>query len=202
MVLDGRHFNRPAEAVAQGQTRRKTPRVAAIDVVEGNGALVEGRGERRIQSEVGAAAGVCLLGYRNDSENGGVVAAERAARYRDAADARIRCRCQLIHRLVVDAAAIVGARMLVEVVLVDSAELEEVIALQPADVVAEVVVESVPIARTGLLRVDVIGDERLQFAFAERFERAAESCGLRDVAGTWPRPPVTGEAVVEVVGQG
>src|SRR5262249_34564136 len=78
LLFDGRHFERPAETVGQGDGRFYTPGVGEVDVVERDRALVLGRSKRRIQREVGAGAGECGLGERHDAESGGVVATEGA----------------------------------------------------------------------------------------------------------------------------
>ena len=70
------------------------------------------------------------------------------------------CWCpKLIHRLIVDAAAIVATLVVVPVALVGAAELEEVIALQHAHVIANHVVLTIPETGAGVLRVDVVRAE-------------------------------------------
>src|SRR6478736_9452544 len=95
--------------------------------------------------------------------------------------------------------------MPVEVVLVDSADLEQVISFQDGNVIAEHVVFAVPETGTGLLSVYVIRNESLQLGFAALdFQRPAQPrakrATLNGVTLAGPRPPVAQKAIVEVVG--
>ena len=73
---------------------------------------------------------------------------------------------ELIDGLVVNSAAIIGALMPVEVVLISSAELEEVISFQHRNVVPEHVIFPVPETGPGLLRVHVVRTEILKLRLA------------------------------------
>src|SRR5262249_50088161 len=121
LLFDGRHFERPTEAIGQRDRRLHAPRIAEVDVVERNGALVLRGSQRRIKSEVRAGAGEGGLGDRDDAKNRGVVATERACgTASDSAgenaghiDARTAAGAELVDRLVVDPATVISA--LVEV---------------------------------------------------------------------------------------
>ena len=69
--------------------------------------------------------------------------------------------------------------MPVEVVLIRATELEQVVALQHAHIIAEHVVFSIPEAGTRLLRIHVVGSQNVVPAFAERLKRAAQACKLQ-----------------------
>ncbi len=111
-----------------------------------------------------------------------------------------RAHAQFVDGLVVDAAAVVSSLVPVEVVLILAAELEQVIAFQPGDVVTEHLVMAVPEAGTALLRVDVVGTKVLGVALTRKyFQRSTQTLYLRRVSGSGPLPPVAQEAVVEIV---
>src|SRR5580700_6903662 len=69
-----RHFECPSQTIVEGNRRLDAPGVAEVDVVIRYGALIRGRGERRIQGKVRPTAGVSLLGYGHDAQSRSVVA--------------------------------------------------------------------------------------------------------------------------------
>ena len=90
--------------------------------------------------------------------------------------------------------------MVVPVALVLAAELQQVIPLQHADVVAEEVVMSIPEASADVLGVDVKRGQNVLIRFTEGLERATQTGSLRRGVVGGPRPVVPLVAVVEVVG--
>src|ERR1041385_5667480 len=117
----------------------------------------------------------------------------------------------LVDNLVIDCAAVVGARMVVVVALVEPAKLPQVISLHPGQVLANHLVLSVPDALTDALSVDVEWDERRGALGAaaragwgnlqQRALRAADAWQLRRKAGGRPLPPVPQVTDGEVAGQ-
>ena len=78
--------------------------------------------------------------------------------------------------------------------------LEQVVPVQLADRVVDVVIVTVPEALADVLRVDVIGDQRTGQALAADFDRAAQSGELRRTGLRRPLPEVAQIAEAEIVG--
>src|SRR5271154_3866995 len=92
--------------------------------------------------------------------------------------------------------------MLVPVVLIGTAKLEQVVASQARNVVAQHLIVPVPITGTGLLGVYVVGAEIVGRSLplaAHNFERSAQASHLRRISLPDPLPKVTQEAVVEII---
>src|SRR5215469_2090370 len=144
------------------------PAIAEVNVVEGNDAVFIGWCLRRIQSEVGPAASVCHLSLANDAQDGSHIARFRGSTgetvTRGTAQRAYTVQLggagsELVGRPEVDSATVVGALVLVVVALIGAAELEQVVAVQLGEVIAEHIVDAVPVARAHTLRVHVVWDQ-------------------------------------------
>ena len=97
--------------------------------------------------------------------------------------------------------------MPIEVPLIEATELEQMVAFQQIQIVAEHVILAVPKARADVLRVHVVGNQGVTTAssrgdFSANFYCATEAGNwLRRSSCIAPLPPVIGIAVMEVVGQ-
>ena len=110
------------------------PRIAGVEVVERNRCLILRRSQRRVERQVVAGPGICTLRVGNDAQHGiddpGVCgAARRDARGSETgkADQTAAARiAELVCCGEVDAAAVIGALVEVEVVLILTAKLDQV----------------------------------------------------------------------------
>src|ERR1700683_1453791 len=92
--------------------------------------------------------------------------------------------------------------MKVEIVLIRTTELEQVVALQQRKIVAEHLIVSIPETATDLLIVRVERGEILGLRLASHnLQRASESGEMRRSCAARPGPPVPQKAVMEVVGR-
>src|ERR1700733_1263346 len=90
--------------------------------------------------------------------------------------------------------------MLVPVVLIRTAKLEQVVAPQVGNVVTNHLIVTIPITRAGLLSVYVKGAESLGGVLAaHNLEPSTQAGRLRDISLPDPLPKVAQEAVMEVV---
>ena len=80
----------------------------------------------------------------------------------------------LIDDLIIDRAAVVGARVPVKVMLINTTKLEHVASLDLSHVVSENFVLTVPETLAHTLRVDVVGDERIAALTAD-FQSTAQA---------------------------
>src|SRR5262249_43912926 len=144
VLFDRRHLERPSQTVGEREGLFHVPSVTEIEVVKRDCALVECRGEWRIQSEIGTTSGVSNLRNGNQTESRGVIAGPAGGR------ADIGCKSgqidtgsgagsgsQLVDGLIVDAATIVSTLVPVEVMLVGSSKLKQMGAFQSGDIVTE-----------------------------------------------------------------
>ena len=109
-------------------------------------------------------------------------------------------RSQLIHGLVVDPATVIGALMPVEVVLIATAKLEQVVPFQHADIVTKHLVMAIPKACPRLLRIHVVGAQVLEFRLTQWFKRSSQPGKLYRISRPVPGPPIAQVAVVEGIG--
>ena len=89
----------------------------------------------------------------------------------------------------------------VDVPQVAAAELEQMAAFQPRDVVAVQVVVAIPITGANALIIGVVGNKHVVGVFAADFECCRVSGNVWHAAGTPIGPPVPRIAEVEVVGK-
>src|SRR5271155_224396 len=94
--------------------------------------------------------------------------------------------------------------MPVEVVLISTTELQQVVASQVGNIVANHLIVPIPETGAGLLSVHVIRAEILTGVLAaEEFECSVQRTqrgSLRNVSRPGPLPPVAQETVVDVIG--
>ncbi len=93
--------------------------------------------------------------------------------------------------------------MLVPVVLIGTAKLQQVVTFQVGNVVAHHLVVPIPITGAGILGVYVVRTEiasLAQLLAAHNLERSAQASHLRRIPLADPLPEVTQETVVEVIG--
>ena len=90
--------------------------------------------------------------------------------------------------------------MVIPVVLIGAAKLEEVCTLNPRHIVTDHMVLSVPEPGTDALGVQVVGSKHLVSYFAKRFDRSTQSWHLWRLSFGSAGPIVPQEAVVELVG--
>src|SRR5581483_1331191 len=95
-----------------------------------------------------------------------------------------------VGRREVDAAAVIRTGVIVEVALVLTTDLDEVVPLQDGDVIAEEVVLPIPEAGADVLGVDVEGRQDIGGAFTEGLHRTAEAGDLRRSVIGSPLPEV------------
>jgi len=138
------------------------PGVAEVGVVVGDGALVKRVGQWRIEGQRRALAGVGHLGGGYDAQGRGChtgclgsrrISGSDKSRHVEVCNAASSTLTELVGGGKVDAAAIVRALMEVEVVLVLTAELEQMVALEQGQIVAQEVVMAVPETGTDVLRI-------------------------------------------------
>src|SRR5262249_3070171 len=117
-------------------------------------------------------------------------------------------RSNLVNDLVVYRKSIVRAVVIVEVALVQAAELKQVITFDPTDVVAECVVVPTPNSLTRILVVDVKGNQGVRAFRVGRdscslrrgnLKRASQTGNLRRSTFGRPLPPVVQIAEARVV---
>src|SRR6185437_6905863 len=107
--LNWRHFKCPSQTIAKCERRLHVPSVTEIDVVVRDSALIKGRRQWRIQSQVGSVAGINLLGDGNDAHHGRVVTAKVRARRTGRgiepthSDSRPSLSSELVYGLIIDA---------------------------------------------------------------------------------------------------
>ena len=80
----------------------------------------------------------------------------------------------LVHDRRVDTDAVVVAPVQIVVALIGAAKLEQVVAMQMAHAVAQEVVVTIPEALADVLRIDVVGNQRIGQAFAADFNRSTQ----------------------------
>ena len=102
--------------------------------------------------------------------------------------------------------------MYVESVLVQAAELKQVVAMNEAEVVTNGVVVSVPVARADILCVHIIRDQRIltaaiggimicRTALSSDLNRSGQAGELRRGQRRIPLPKISRVAIVEIVGE-
>src|SRR5208282_6890801 len=129
--------------------------------------------QRRIQGEVVARTRVGDLRFGDDTEDSGGIAVGVSGLIGSASGvaggveaghidlAGSRRGADLVRQRVVDAAAVIGALVIIPVALIDAAKLEQVVAVKNRDVVAKIIVVTIPETRADLLCVHVIGFQTL-----------------------------------------
>src|SRR5215831_74642 len=142
------------------------PSVAEIQVVGWDDALIEARSQRRIQRQTRTAARVHdlrLADYAQDLSIEVVPVCDlRSGQIR-----RLVCKVNarpvrdLVDQGRVDADAVVIALVIVEVALVRTAELKQVIAMEPRQVVAQQPILPVPETAAGILRIHVVWNQSI-----------------------------------------
>src|SRR5205814_10627206 len=105
---------------------------------------------------------------------------------------------KLIYRHVVDSATIVGSLMPVEIMLVLPTGIEQVIAAQPGNVVANHVILAVPETCPRRLSINIVGRENACSRLAKRLQSTAQLGKLRYIFLGTPGPPVAQKTVVEI----
>ena len=149
------------------------PGVAEIHVVKRDDALVESRLPHRVQRKAVAGTRVGYLGLAHQAQHFRVkvpVVALVGGRHRGrnplgVGEIDVRGG-DLVDDLVVDARAVVGAHVVIVVALVVAAELEQVVAPDHGQIVADQLVLAIPEALPGALSAHVVRNQGVRASAA------------------------------------
>ncbi len=208
VIFVRRHFELIAETVGEGHARLDVPGIREVGVVVRNHAVRHGAGTDRSEREVGTGARVDQLRLAHHTHYVGVIGIEvtrlagrHAGRVIEAAEVDVG-RGDLVSQRVIDTLAVIGAGMNVAVLLIGTANLDQVVALDDGHIIFDQAVLAVPKTGTGALRVDVVRDQRVGAGgLTADFDRAGEAGQLRHIAaGEEPLPVIARIVPAEIVG--